>query len=59
MKLSQARIAEKSKVSLASLKRFENKYEISLLSLIKISIALESEEDFSNLFKSKVKEYKL
>lgn len=54
MKLSQARLAEKSGVSLASLKRFENKYEISLLSLIKISIALEAEDDFSNLFKSKI-----
>lgn len=53
-KLSQAALAIQSGVSLASIKRFENKFEISLMSLIKIGIILGAEDDFSALFKQKV-----
>jgi len=53
IKLSQQKIAEKSGVSLASVKRFENKFEISFTSLIKLAIALDCESDFENLFKQK------
>ena len=47
-KLSQEKLATKSGVS--SLKRFEHTGEISLTSLIKLSIALELEEELNNLF---------
>ena len=53
LKISQQELAEKSGVSLGSVKRFETKYEISLQSLIKISIALDLDNDFENLFKTK------
>jgi transcriptional regulator with XRE-family HTH domain len=53
MKLSQEKLAEKSGVSLASVKRFENKFEIAFISLIKLAIALDCESDFENLFKQK------
>lgn len=53
MKLSQEKLAEKSGVSLASVKRFENKFEISFVSLLKLAIALDCEADFENLFKQK------
>ena len=49
-KLSQEKLASKSGVSLGSLKRFEHTGEISLTSLIKLSIALELEEELNNLF---------
>ena len=49
-KLSQIKLASKSGVSLGSLKRFEHTGEISLISLIKIAIALELEEELDNLF---------
>ena len=53
LKISQQELAEKSGVSLGSIKRFETKYEISLQSLIKISIALDLDNDFENLFTTK------
>lgn len=53
MKLSQAKLAKKAGVSLASLKRFENKFEIAFTSLIKLSIALDCESELDNLFKQK------
>jgi len=53
MKLSQQKLAEKSGVSLASVKRFENKFEIAFTSLIKLAIALDCESDLENLFKQK------
>lgn len=53
MKLSQEKLAEKSGVSLASIKRFENKFEIAFVSLVKLAIALDCELDFENLFKQK------
>jgi transcriptional regulator with XRE-family HTH domain len=52
-KLSQVELAAKSDVSLGSLKRFENSGEISLTSLIKLSIALGYENDFSHLLERK------
>jgi len=52
MKLTQSSLAEKSNVSLASIKRFEREHEISLISLIKIAIILKSESEFENLFKT-------
>ena len=53
LKISQARLATKSGVSLGSIKRFESKYEISLNSFIKILIALNLEQDLENLFTQK------
>lgn len=49
-KLTQAQLSSKAGVSLGSLKRFERDCQISLASLIKISIALDCESDFSALF---------
>ena len=53
LKISQEILAQKSGVSLGSIKRFETKYEISLQSLIKITIALDLDNDFENLFTQK------
>jgi transcriptional regulator with XRE-family HTH domain len=52
-KLSQNKLAEKSGVSLGSIKRFENKNEISLTSLLKIALVLGYENDFEQLFSRK------
>ena len=52
-KLTQKQLAQKSGVSLGSLKRFERTGEISLSSLVKIAFALHCEEDFQNLFARK------
>ncbi len=49
-KISQKRLAEKSGVSLGSVKRFEQSGEISLFSLTKLAIALEIEQDLEGLF---------
>lgn len=49
-KMSQERLSEKSGVSLGSVKRFERSGEISLISLTKIAIALEIEQDMKKLF---------
>ena len=53
LKISQEQLALKSDVSLGSIKRFETQYEISLISLIKIAIALDCESDFEELFNKK------
>ena len=53
LKISQENLAQKSGVSLGSIKRFETKYEISLQSFIKIAIALDLDSDFENLFSNK------
>ena len=53
LKISQEVLAQKSGVSLGSIKRFETKYEISLQSFIKIAIALNLDNDFENLFTQK------
>ena len=50
LKVSQEVLAQKSGVSLGSIKRFETKYEISLQSFIKIAIALDLDNDIENLF---------
>lgn len=49
-KISQKRLAEKSGVSLGSVKRFEQSGEISLFSLTKLAIALEIEQELQGLF---------
>lgn len=48
--LSQALLAEKSGVSLGSIKRFEREHQISLASLVKVAFALGCERDFAELF---------
>lgn len=48
--LTQSALAEASGVSLGSIKRFESLHQISLTSLVKISIALDCREDFDLLF---------
>ena len=53
LKISQVELAQKSGVSLGSIKRFESKYEISLASFIKIAIALDLDKDLDNLFNQK------
>ena len=53
LKISQEVLAQKSGVSLGSIKRFETKYEISLQSFIKIAIALDLDNDFESLFTAK------
>ena len=53
LKISQEILAQKSGVSLGSIKRFETKYEISLQSFIKIAIALDLDNDIEALFTSK------
>ena len=49
-KISQKRLSEKSGVSLGSVKRFESSGEISLISLTKIAIALDIENELEGLF---------
>ena len=53
LKISQEMLSQKSSVSLGSIKRFETKYEIALQSFIKISIALDLDNDLENLFTQK------
>ena len=52
-KITQVQLAERSDVSLGSIKRFERTGEISLSSLIKIAFALGYEDDFDELFVKK------
>lgn len=52
LNLSQKDLASKSGVSYGSIRRFESEGEISLTSLLKIAQALNSLEDFNNLFKN-------
>ena len=47
---SQYILAKKSGVSLGTLKRFENSYEISLKHLLMLAVALEATGEFMNLF---------
>lgn len=51
-KISQKRLSELSGVSLGSVKRFESSGEISLISLIKIAIALNIERELESLFEA-------
>ncbi len=50
VKMSQTTLAERSGVSLGSIKRFEHTGEISLSALLKIAMVLGYESDFDNLF---------
>ena len=52
-KMSQTAIAQRSGVSLGSVKRFERTGEISLSSLLKLAFVLGYEDDFNNLFTRK------
>ncbi|MDR1579508.1 MAG: helix-turn-helix domain-containing protein [Synergistaceae bacterium] len=52
-KLSQSVLAERSGVSLGSIKRFELSGEISLSSLLRIAFVLGFEDDFEQLFARK------
>jgi len=49
-RLSQAELAERSGVSLGSLKRFENTGKISLESLLKLAHLIGRLKDFENVF---------
>lgn len=53
MKLTQKDLSERSGVSYASVRRFENSGEISLFSLLKIANVLGVLEDFNALFTRK------
>lgn len=53
LKLTQEELAKKSGVSFGSIKRFENTGEISLLSLTKIAIIFNCEDELINLFKKR------
>lgn len=48
--LSQAGLAKRSGVSLASLKRFETTGQISLESLLRLALVLGALQDFDSLF---------
>ena len=48
--LTQKGLAEKSGVSLGSIKRFEREHQISFASLVRIAFALNCQDDFSALF---------
>ena len=52
-KTSQIELAERSGVSLGSIKRFESSGEISLSSLFRIAVVLGYEDDFNRLFERK------
>lgn len=51
LNLTQKELAERSGVSFGSLKRFEQKGEISLKHLLQIAIVLRSAGEFESLFK--------
>jgi len=53
LNLTQEKLSEKSGVSLGSVKRFERTGEISLVSLVKIAIALSCENELDSLFSTK------
>jgi len=51
-KLSLRQLSEMSGVSYGSMKRFESSGEISLMSLLKISVVLDCTDEFEMLFAS-------
>ncbi len=53
LKLSQVEMAERSGVSLGSLKRFESTGQISLESLLKLAHLLNRLDDFKPVFRTK------
>lgn len=50
-KISQQKLSDISDVSYASIRRFEKTGDISLSSLVKLSLALQLYDDLDNLFK--------
>jgi len=50
LNLTQKGLATKSGVSLGTLKRFENSFEISLKHLIMLALVLDATEEFEQLF---------
>ena len=54
LKISQKLLAQQSGVTYASIRRFENTGEISLVSLLKIAKSLNCLEDFNELFSNRV-----
>lgn len=52
LKISQAEMAERSGVSLGSLKRFESKGQISLESLLKLAHLMNRLGDFESVFQT-------
>lgn len=50
MNITQEELSQKSGVSLGSIKRFENTYQISLKNLLNIAVVLNSTQEFINLF---------
>jgi len=53
LNMTQDDLAKRSGVSLGSLKRFENKFEISLKNLLLLAVALNSTNEFITLFAQK------
>ena len=53
LNITQQGLAAKSGVSLGSVKRFENNYEISLKHLLMLAVVLDSTEEFNTLFSEK------
>lgn len=53
LNITQEVLAEKSGVSLGSIKRFENKAEISFKSLLMLAVVLNATNEFLNLFSRK------
>lgn len=54
MKITQKEMAERTGISLGSIKRFEQTGEISFVSLVKIADVLGEAVDFDNIFTTKV-----
>lgn len=54
LKISQKLLAQQSGVAYASIRRFENTGEISLVSLLKIAKSLNCLEDFNALFGTRI-----
>jgi len=50
LNLTQQLLSKKAGVSLGSLKRFENRYEISLKHLLMLAVVLDATEGFALLF---------
>ena len=57
LNLTQEGLANKSGVSLGSIKRFESSGEISFESLLKVALVLNCLDDFKNIANKKDKEY--
>ena len=54
LNISQQELAERSGVSLGSIKRFESSGLVSLASLLEIALVLERSADFDDIFAAKV-----